>query len=112
MQTRLLAVQSMSPSLRRSSRIKQNKCSPGSESDNSSTSNSQTTRNTRTRTASTNSTASDTMKKQRTRKLFISSDIEIDIDTPQTPGKRTTKQSSGSSIGTPTRVNTRAARYG
>lgn len=110
MQTRLLAVQCMSPSLRRSSRIKQNKCSPGSESDNSSTSNSQTTRNTRTRTASMSSTVSDTMKKPRTRKLFIS-DTEIDIDTPQTPGKQVTKQNLGSNIGTPTRVNTRSARY-
>lgn len=93
----------MSSPLRRSSRIKQNKYSPGSESDNS---NSQMTR---TKTQTMDSTVSD-MKKLRNRKLSISSDIsELDIDTPQTPGKRTTRQSASV---TPTRVNTRAARYG
>lgn len=107
MQTRLLAVQS---SLRRSSRIKQNKYSPGSESDNSTSNSQQTIQNTRIQTATTDSTVSDTMKK-RTRRLFASSDVEVDINTSQTPEKRITRQSSGSSIGTPTRVNTRA-RYG
>ncbi|XP_071574833.1 uncharacterized protein [Temnothorax nylanderi] len=108
MQTRMFTVQSVSSPLRRSSRIKQNKYSPDSESDSSSISNSQTIRSTRARTATMDSTVSDTMKKPRTRKLSISSDIsEIDVDIPRTPGKRT-RQSSGAP-GTPTRVNTRAA---
>ncbi|KYQ55522.1 hypothetical protein ALC60_05584 [Trachymyrmex zeteki] len=83
---------------------------PGSESD-SSISSIQTTRSTRTRTATMDSTASDTTKKLRTRKHSISSEIsEIDIDIPQTPVKRTTRQSSGTAslVSTPTRVNTRA----
>ncbi|TGZ46797.1 Uncharacterized protein DBV15_06574 [Temnothorax longispinosus] len=108
MQTRMFTVQSVSSPLRRSSRIKQNKYSPDSESEGSSISNSQTIRSTRARTATMDSTVSDTMKKPRTRKLSISSDIsEIDVDIPRTPGKRT-RQSSGAP-GTPTRVNTRAA---
>ncbi|XP_077264716.1 uncharacterized protein LOC143898834 isoform X2 [Temnothorax americanus] len=108
MQTRMFTVQSVSSPLRRSSRIKQNKYSPDSESEGSSISNSQTIQSTRARTATMDSTVSDTMKKPRTRKLSISSDIsEIDLDIPRTPGKRT-RQSSGAP-GTPTRVNTRAA---
>ncbi|XP_011064079.1 PREDICTED: protein PFC0760c-like [Acromyrmex echinatior] len=112
MQTRMLTVQSVNSPLRRSSRIKQNKYSPGSESDSSTQSSStQTTWSARTR-ATMDSTASDTTKKLRTRKHSISSEIsEIDIDTvPQTPAKRTTRQSlsATSLISTPTRVNTRA----
>lgn len=113
MQTRMFTVQSVNSPLRRSSRIKQTKYSPGSESD-SSISSIQTTRSTRTRTATMDSTASDTTKKLRTRKHSISSEIsEIDIDIPQTPVKRTTRQSSGTAslVSTPTRVNTRATRY-
>ena len=113
MQTRMLTVQSVNSPLRRSSRIKQNKCSPGSESD-SSISSTQTTRSARTRTTM-DSTVSDTTKKLRTRKHSISSEIsEIDIDViSQTPVKRTTRQSLGATslVSTPTRVNTRATRY-
>jgi len=99
--------------LRRSSRIKQNKSSPGSESDSSSISSSQTIRSSKPRTAAMDSTVSDTMRKLRTRKYSISSEVsEMDVDIPRTPGKRTTRQSSGAaSLGTPPRINTRAARY-
>jgi len=98
----MLAVQSVSSPLRRSNRIKQNKHSPGSESD-SSNSNSQTIRGTRTRTTTMDSTASDTTKKLRSRKFSVSSDIsEVDIDVQRTPGKRTTRQSSGVLVSTPT----------
>ncbi|XP_018352856.1 PREDICTED: kinesin-related protein 4-like isoform X2 [Trachymyrmex septentrionalis] len=110
MQTRMLTIQSANSPLRRSSRIKQNKYSPGSESD-SSISSIQTTRSARPRTTTMDSTASDTTKKLRTRKHSISSEIsEIDIDIPRTPVKRTTRQSLGATslINTPTRVNTRA----
>ncbi|XP_018397193.1 PREDICTED: uncharacterized protein MAL13P1.304-like [Cyphomyrmex costatus] len=109
MQTRMLTVQSVVHSpLRRSSRIKKNKYSPGSESD-SSMSSVQTTQSTRIRTAAMDSTTSDT-KRLRTRKNSVSSEIEIDIDVPRTPGKRTKRQSSGSAslVSTPTRINTRA----
>lgn len=113
MQTRTLTVQSVSSPLRRSSRIKQIKYSPGSESDSSSISNSQTIRGTKTRTATMDFTVSDTKKKLRSRKFSISSDIsEVDVEIPGTPGKRTTRQSSGAPVSTPTRINTRAARYG
>lgn len=111
MQTRNLTVQSVVNSpLRRSSRIKQTKYSPGSESD-SSISSTQTGRSNRTQIATMDSIVSDTMKKLRTRKHSVSSEISetMDIDVPRTPGKRTTRQSAGAA--TPTRVNTRAARY-
>lgn len=113
MQTRNLTVQSVNSPLRRSSRIKQTKCSPDSESDSSSINSTQTARSSRTRTATVDSIVSDT-KKLRTRKPSISSEISetMDIDAPRTPGKRTTRQSTGAAtLGTPTRVNTRAARY-
>lgn len=105
LRTQLLTIQSP---LRRSTRLKQNKYSPGSESDSSSVSNS---RSSRTRTATIDSTVSDTMMKLRTRKPSVSSDIsEIDVETQRTPKKRITRQSSNAP-NTPTRVNTRAARY-
>ncbi|XP_012525474.1 titin homolog [Monomorium pharaonis] len=91
--------------LRRSSRIKQSKYSPGSESDSSIGSN-QTTRSTRTQTANIDL---DTMKKTRTRKNSVSSEIsEVDVESLGTPKKRITRQS-GSLLGTPVRITTRAA---
>jgi len=109
----MLTISTVNSPLRRSSRIKQNKYSPGSESDSSSISSSQTIRSTKTRTAAMDSTVSDTMRKLRTRKHSISSDVsEMDVDIPRTPGKRTTRQSSSAaSLGTSPRVNTRATRY-
>ncbi|XP_011704256.1 PREDICTED: centriolin-like, partial [Wasmannia auropunctata] len=113
-QTRMLVQSAMNSPLRRSSRIKQNKNSPGSESDSSISSN-QTNRSTRTQTATMDTTVLDTMKKSRTRKYSISSEIsEIDVEVPPTPGKRVTRQSLGAGsllVGadTPTKINTRAA---
>ncbi|KAL6267126.1 hypothetical protein P5V15_000205 [Pogonomyrmex californicus] len=114
MQTRKLTVQSVVNSpLRRSSRIKQNKYSPGSpDSDNSNISINQPTRSTRSRTATMDSNTSETMK-LRVRKHSISSDISemIDVDVVQTPTKRTTRKTTTiTSVSTPTRVNTRASK--
>ncbi|KYN20231.1 PREDICTED: MATH and LRR domain-containing protein PFE0570w-like [Trachymyrmex cornetzi] len=110
MQTRMFTVQSVNSPLRRSSRIKQNKYSPSSESD-SSISSTQTTQSAIIQATTMDSTVSDTMKKLRTRKHSVSSEIsEIDIDVPPTSVKRSTRQSSGATslVGTPTKVNTRA----
>ncbi|XP_011859436.1 PREDICTED: putative leucine-rich repeat-containing protein DDB_G0290503 [Vollenhovia emeryi] len=108
-QTRTLTLQPVSSPLRRSSRIKQSKHSPGSESDSSSVSGiSQTAWKPRSRTSTMDFTALDTVRKLRTRKSSISSDVEVDNDTPQTSGKRMTRRGSIAPVGTPTKVNTRA----
>ncbi|XP_070521593.1 putative leucine-rich repeat-containing protein DDB_G0290503 isoform X2 [Cardiocondyla obscurior] len=87
--TRMLPI---SP-VRRSSRIKQNKCLPDSESDSNSVNSTAPT-----------SDVFDT-KKLRPRKVSISSDMsELDGDMSQTPGKRVTRQSTSSLVGTPTRI--------
>ncbi|XP_025270489.1 myb-like protein X isoform X1 [Camponotus floridanus] len=95
--------------LRRSSRIKQSKHSPVSpESDTSSISNSQLVRNTRSRATMDN----ETLRDGRTRKPSISSDINesIDVDIVETPKKRITRSYlTAGSIGTPTKINTRAS---
>jgi len=99
--------------LRRSSRIKQSKYSPvSSESDTSSISNSQPVRNTRSRAATMDNI--ETLRDGRTRKTSISSDISesMEIDIIGTPKKRTTRSNlTAGSIGTPTKINTRASRY-
>lgn len=100
--------------LRRSSRIKSKYSPNSSESDTGSISSSQPTRNTRSRTATMDNIVSETLKGGRTRKASISSDISesTDIDILGTPKKRTTRSSlAATSIGTPTKINTRAARY-
>lgn len=56
----------------------------------------------------------ETLKDGRTRKSSISSDVSesMDIDVVGTPTKRITRSYlTAGSIGTPTKINTRASRY-
>jgi len=93
-----------SPSLRRSSRIKQNRSSSASPGSDTSTNN-QVLRVTRKRTLTDSSEMS---KEQRSRRVSVSSDVSETIDIG-TPGKRVTRSSmTTSSITTPTKMNTRA----
>nr|XP_012220130.1 PREDICTED: myb-like protein X isoform X1 [Linepithema humile] len=107
-QTRILSSHMVNSPLRRSSRIKQAKISPGSESDTSN--NSQPVRITRQRTATMDSIVSETVKKRLTRYTSVSSDLneasDIDMGTPTK--RRITKNST-----TPTRAtNKRLTRAG
>lgn len=108
-QTRMLSTHVVNSPLRRSSRIKQAKTSPGSESDTST--NSLPVRTTRQQTTTMDFIVSETAKKRLTRRTSVSSDLhETDqIDVVGTPTKKRITRKSSSATVTPT--NTRATKY-
>lgn len=117
MPTRMLSTSVVNSPLRRSSRIKQAKTSPGSESDSSNNYQPirvQPARLTRQRTATMDSIVSETVKKRLTRHTSASSGLneDMDIDVVETPTKRGLRRSSLSAIAsTDTNINTRATKY-